>query len=93
MHWVKSLLLLLSRFATKIIIWLVPSVLFVGVLGWIAGPVLLTAFYLISVLTSIFLARIYQVADVIHPSYPAAVRNILGEYARPEQSFMHAVTA
>ncbi|GAB4817399.1 hypothetical protein N2152v2_004445 [Parachlorella kessleri] len=47
-------------------------------LGWIAGPILITAFYLVTLLTSTLLASVYEVKGVRHRRYPDAVKAILG---------------
>ncbi|GAB4817398.1 hypothetical protein N2152v2_004444 [Parachlorella kessleri] len=47
-------------------------------LGWIAGPLLIAAFYLVTLLTSTLLASVYEVKGVRHRRYPDAVKAILG---------------
>ena len=46
-------------------------------LGWVAGPILIAAFYLVTVLTSTLLASVYEVKGVRHRRYKDAVKAIL----------------
>lgn len=49
-----------------------------GNLGWVAGPIAIILFYLVSVLAARLLASVYEVDGVQHPRYFEAVRHILG---------------
>uniref|UniRef100_A0A1D2AEW4 Amino acid transporter transmembrane domain-containing protein n=1 Tax=Auxenochlorella protothecoides TaxID=3075 RepID=A0A1D2AEW4_AUXPR len=53
----------------------------VAYLGWIAGPLMIIVFYLISLLTSMLLADIYEVNGVEHGRYHSAVKSIMGHYS------------
>ena len=50
----------------------------ISYLGWIAGPILLFVFYLVTVGACSMLASIYMVHGRIHSTYHYAVRDILG---------------
>ncbi|WPT16873.1 Amino acid permease 2 [Picochlorum sp. SENEW3] len=50
----------------------------ISYLGWIAGPLLLFVFFLVTLLACSMLASIYLVGDRIHSKYHYAVRDILG---------------
>lgn len=46
-------------------------------LGWVAGPICIVIFYLISLLTSVMLADVFEVNGVEHTRYHHAVRHLL----------------
>lgn len=46
-------------------------------LGWVAGIILIVAFYLVTLLTSSLLASIYEVNGIRHRKYPEAVKAML----------------
>ena len=50
----------------------------IAYLGWIAGPLLIFFFYIISIFSSRLLARVYLVQGRVHSRYHHAVRDILG---------------
>ncbi len=50
----------------------------ISYLGWIAGPLLLFAFFLVTLLACSMLASIYLIHDRVHSKYHYAVRDILG---------------
>lgn len=46
-------------------------------LGWVAGPICIIMFYLISLLTSVMLADVFEVNGIEHTRYHHAVRHLL----------------
>ncbi|PRW60633.1 Amino acid permease 2 [Chlorella sorokiniana] len=50
----------------------------VGMLGWVAGPLLLTIFFLVARWTSILLSEVYFVNGIESARYHHAVRHLLG---------------
>ncbi|PRW33070.1 Amino acid permease 2 [Chlorella sorokiniana] len=64
--------------------------------GWVAGPLLLVLFYLVSLWTSTMLASVYRVNEIEHARYHHAVQHILGpKWARLAAIFqcIHLVLA
>lgn len=47
-------------------------------LGWIAGPLLLVFFYLVTMLSNFLLSSVFMVHGRIHSTYHYAVRDVLG---------------
>ncbi len=47
-------------------------------LGWIAGPLLLVFFYIVTLLSNYLLSSVYMVHGRVHSTYHYAVRDVLG---------------